>query len=137
MLTAALKTHKGDASVILFTCSALRTLADISAGADACAGCGAIGLLAEALRVHSWHEGVCEQAAAALRNIGWSRTFHRQAIVGAGAVALLVASHENHPGTNAARRAQEALDKLGYSATGVERHKREKKSTVRDSGAET
>ena len=112
--------------VAALACSALRTLADVVPGGDACAGAGAIGAVVGALRLHGRDAGVVEQACAALRNIGWSRTAHRAAIVGAGAVPLLVAAHGAHGG-NANRRAQEALEKLGFSSSGQERQRREGK----------
>lgn len=119
-IVEAISKHSGDAEVCEHACAALSNLAvgsSASANCDAIVSAGAIGPLIAALVDHVKSEGVCCQAFTALHLLADSSVVHKETIVGAGAVAPLMAIGRTH-GSRTKLYAHEVLEVLGFNGDG-------------------
>ena len=123
-LVAALAAHgAGDASLAMEGCWALANLSLQTSGRFACLEAGAVQAVAGALRAHAGAVLVANVACWTLGNLAEGGAGSRQALLGAGAVPLLVsaaATFARREGGGLARKhALAALDSLGYTEAGV------------------
>ena len=118
---AILLTMKIHYTVVEFCPSACWALLNIAANnecREVCIKYDAVSIILSLMKIHSSVANVCHYACRALYNIGWSDTTHRSVIVAAGAIPVLVAVYNRHSG-DAKAKANETLQKLGYSTNGT------------------